>query len=1199
MKKLESTRNISAVAAIVAVPVAILAWLAQPAPASAQIATDGTVGPAQALPGSDVAIPDSLGTRLGGNLFHSFEQFNVQAGGSATFIGAPDIAHVISRVTGGSVSAIDGALISEIGTDGFWFINPAGVMFGPEAEINVPAAFHVSTADELRLADGSTFSATDPDASSLTVAPPEAFGFLGPSPAPIAVNGATLAVDPGATLSLTGGDIAITGGTITAGTEADPDGPGGRIKLVAMAGPGSVAVPEATPAEAAQGAIRLSQGSLVEASGDGGGTIHIRSGELLVEQSRLIARNTGLSDSLGMIDAVSGTARLTQGFIGTRAANDGAAGPVNVTVRNLTLEDGGQIFSISSSTGDTGNVSVRADTISMFGNDIGVPTLIATQTEAGSSGNAGTVQVDTGQISVQGGAQILSISFARGDAGPVFVEADALSISDENAQIPTLISSQIGSDSIGNAGNVEVNANRITMRGGAITSDIFGQGNAGTVLIKGEKIEIDGAGQAFDTGLFAVVRPAGSGSSGNLVVEAEHLLLRSGFINSDSFGDGPSGNVDIRVGSLTALDGGQISASSQSLESIKGGYIRITATENIVLAGLNEDHPRQLRSGIFNDALGNADAGDIAITTPLLVIDAGRITTDTTGSADAGSVTVNADRLEIRNEGQIFVGTDGAGASGDAYITSKHIQIDGSEGVESAGVFSTVKENGLGSGGSIIIDADEILIRSSFIDADSFGIGPSGNIDIRVVTLTALDGGQIGATSRSLGSVKGGDVWITATDGVILAGLNENHPRQLRSGIFNDALGNADAGDILITAPSLRIDGGRITTDTTGSADAGSVIVTTDHLEVRNEGQIFVGTDGAGQGGDLIIDAGSVEIIGISDATLATPDTDGPITGLFSNVKLSGSGSGGNVAIRAGNVRLSQGAAISTQTLGSGRAGTITIEVNEALQVDDSVIETAVAAFDEPSLPATVATAGGDLTIAADDVRLTSGGTITARTDRGPGSAGNIRLSAGGTLIGQDAAITTEAVAGAGGQITIQVGELIDLQDSAITSSVINSGAEGNGGNINIDPRFLILDNSVIQANARNGDGGNISIQAGNLFFQPGDRTGSLEEAITASSELGIDGTIAIDAPDTDVSGGLVELPAEFLNAAALLPTACAARVGTAVSSLVNAGRDGLPADPARPLTAGYRWPGTAAAPPLGSGDPAVPFTGLQFGCAR
>ena len=151
-------------------------------PAWADVVTDGTAGPRVRLDGPDFEIGADLGTRAGRNLFHSFERFSLDAGERATFSGPDAIRNVISRVTGGERSDIDGTIRSTIPGADFYFLNPAGVLFGPNASLDVQGSFHVSTADELRFADGAMFSARDPAASSFTVAAPEAFGFLGAAP---------------------------------------------------------------------------------------------------------------------------------------------------------------------------------------------------------------------------------------------------------------------------------------------------------------------------------------------------------------------------------------------------------------------------------------------------------------------------------------------------------------------------------------------------------------------------------------------------------------------------------------------------------------------------------------------------------------------------------------------------------------------------------------------------------------------------------------------------------------------------------------------------------------------------------------------------------------------------------------------------------------------------------------------------------
>jgi filamentous hemagglutinin family protein len=171
----------------------------------AQITLDGSLGSRGPLQGPNYRIGAELGQIRGSNLFHSFGEFNVPTGGSATFAGPHTIANIVSRVTGGQPSAIDGVLRSEIVGANFYLLNPSGVMFGPNATLDVSGSFHVSTADFLRFADGAKFFANLGQESLLTVASPAAFGFLGNNPAAITIQGSSLKVSEGKAMSVVGG----------------------------------------------------------------------------------------------------------------------------------------------------------------------------------------------------------------------------------------------------------------------------------------------------------------------------------------------------------------------------------------------------------------------------------------------------------------------------------------------------------------------------------------------------------------------------------------------------------------------------------------------------------------------------------------------------------------------------------------------------------------------------------------------------------------------------------------------------------------------------------------------------------------------------------------------------------------------------------------------------------------------------------
>jgi filamentous hemagglutinin family protein len=117
-----------------------------PRAASAQrITIDGRFSPAQTLVGPNYAISANLGRQVGSNLFHSFGQFGLSGGESATFSGPAAISNVIGRVTGGNQSNINGKIASTITGASLYLINPSGIVFGPNATVNVSGSFHAST----------------------------------------------------------------------------------------------------------------------------------------------------------------------------------------------------------------------------------------------------------------------------------------------------------------------------------------------------------------------------------------------------------------------------------------------------------------------------------------------------------------------------------------------------------------------------------------------------------------------------------------------------------------------------------------------------------------------------------------------------------------------------------------------------------------------------------------------------------------------------------------------------------------------------------------------------------------------------------------------------------------------------------------------------------------------------------------------
>ncbi|MCG6536141.1 MAG: S-layer family protein, partial [Syntrophales bacterium LBB04] len=196
---------------------------------------------------------------------------------------------------------------------------------------------------------------------------------------------------------------------------------------------------------------------------------------------------------------------------------------------------------------------------------------------------------------------------------------------------------------------------------------------------------------------------------------------------------------------------------------------------------------------------------------------------------------------------------------------------------------------------------------------------------------------------------------------------------------------------------------------------------------------------------------------------------------------------------------------------------------------------------------------GGEIQINAGNVLLEQQAIISAKSSAG-GNAGSVTLNVG-NLQSDHSTVTTEAALTDGGNITVNASNLINLIDSQMTASV-GGGPSTVGGNVTIDPRYVVLNDSSIIANAYEGTGGNIRIVAAMFLSSP-------ESLVSASSRLGIDGTVDIKAPITSISGTLVPVSGTYLQTGEMLRDRCMARLqGSSQSSLTVSGRQGLPPRP-------------------------------------
>lgn len=206
----------------------------------------------------------------------------------------------------------------------------------------------------------------------------------------------------------------------------------------------------------------------------------------------------------------------------------------------------------------------------------------------------------------------------------------------------------------------------------------------------------------------------------------------------------------------------------------------------------------------------------------------------------------------------------------------------------------------------------------------------------------------------------------------------------------------------------------------------------------------------------------------------------------------------------------------------------------------------------------------GNLTIATGNMIFRDGAAVTVSSE-GTGNAGDLEVTARSIRMDNKGKLAASNTLGiGGGNIRLQKLNLLQLRRNSEIST--NAGGIGNGGNINIDTDLLVgLENSDITATAVKGQGGNIQITTQGIFGIEPRSESTLESDITASSELGIDGVVEINRPDTDPSRGLVTLPEELVDVSGLVAQSCPAGGGNVAreeSEFMITGRGGLPPTP-------------------------------------
>jgi filamentous hemagglutinin family protein len=1126
--------------------------------------------------------------------------------------------NILGRVTGPNPSSIFGTIkTTDFGNANLFLMNPAGIIFGPNTSLSVGGSVTFTTANYLRLAEAGGTNAgifhADPNLTSvLTSAPVIAFGFLSSNPATISVQGSNLSVPTGQSLSLVGGNqgfmyadpdtgnlVSVPNGFPVAGARLSA--PNGQIQLASAASPGEFLLSNLQPAPningvsfSSFGTVNLAPGSTIDVSGTE--TVSIRGGQFVLSMNDSVLNTSASEPATHMVSLSTGSSIISSNSasepgsdIQITAANiqmDGASvtsqtigsgpgGNISVTRQNINLANGAQIVSSTTGAGDGGNISISAtETLSLsgfdttgtlpglstgyvFSPDTGLPLVTSgVFTTTSAMGNCpgcskgGAIQITAPTITLDNAGAVATITSGDGRGGDITLNGGILNLTGA-AQLW----SSAGQDPVtfefrgsGNGGDIKVTAaNSVLISGGnpdlfansIINSTALNTGRGGNIFITAPNVSLQGGATVLSSTF-------GSGTGGEIAISASNRLSVLGLdeifgipsnLSSLAGSSGNGGAITVNAGSVALAGSGRI--HTESFDVGNAGDVTLQVQGNLSITGL----------GVIDSAASSSSSGNISVSADTVTI-AGHVGGPllgqgpfqasqivNAGGSATGDIDINARQLLL---------TDGARINSDAgFGAPGAIRIAATESVTvSDGAKVRMDTSSASSGGGLMdITAPAITLDQGILQTLTVGRTDAASINLQADNLT-LSGGFIDSSTRSGSGARGGDVTIAVTDKFVttgqFTGSGTDSPRPAGISTFTGSLGG-NAGSISISAGAVDVSAGaRINSSSDSPGGGGAMTITAGNfISLQGSGTgLLSEANKAGPGGTIILQAPQVQI------------TDGAVV----SAKSTGSGAAGSVTIEgpaspAESILIDgSGSGVFTATSGTGAGGDMFLHANSVtLQNGGTLSATSTG---------TAATAvGGTIGITATDSVSLTGGASIAASSSGPAHAGNIAIDAGHSFFMQDSSVTTSATQASGGDISVQASSLFRMINSRMTASV-QQGSNTFGGNITIDPEFVILQNqSQILATAVEGTGGNILIVTP-VFLR--DQT----SIVDASSQFGRSGTVTIQSPTSQLAGTLATLPQSVRQAAALTTVRCAAQMGGQASSFVVAGRDTLPTEP-------------------------------------
>lgn len=720
----------------------------------------------------------SGGVLHGNNLFHSFSRFNVDSGQTVLF-DDPGVTNILSRVTGSDKSNIFGTLGVTGGNANLFLLNQRGILFGPDSSLSLGGSFIATTANAIKFGNQGLLDSSKSKIPALTVNPSalvfydKTGSIVSKSRKPIGLDLSKsqvygLKVPDGKSLLFIGGDITIDGNERRNNNGENENGGlnafGGRVELAGLSEAGTIGLSNIDnrlglefPGKGIRSNVSIINGAKINTTASGSGDIIIWANNLsILNRSEIragIARKLGsLNSQAGDIKIyANGRVTLNNSFLFNIVRNDAIGNGGNIyIISDEILLNSGNITAAVAGKGNSGNISLKARS-NVFLLDLSG---IFNRVNPSAIGNGGDISIRSNNIYLQDFSQIANFAFGIGKPGDVsLIASENISLKSDSRAGSSIVAKDIRNISsaavlqdILTPSKVSIQTKSLSLTGGSQIANFAtgnGVGVGGDIVIRAsDSINISGFSQGtdlsnqkifngldadnqiikirlpngagFSSGFFAFARDTTTGPAGNITVETNNFSISDGAaISTQTFNSSDGGDITITAKKFSALSGAQIrtTASSQG----DAGNIKLQVTGNITLSGSDPNFEKRLltlRSGLLAIELLST----------------------------------------VRNAQQ---------AEQAAQQADREIQLLREIGPNS-GLFASTTRNSTGTGGTIFVDPQLVLIQNGAgIAVNSQGSGPGGNINLISDKLQLSNQAFITATSLSN---QGGDITLTLDD---------------------------------------------------------------------------------------------------------------------------------------------------------------------------------------------------------------------------------------------------------------------------------------------------------------------------------------------------------------------------------------------------------------------------------------------------